>query len=41
MGVEQLQELKRLQKENERLWRADSDLTLADLTLKKATMGNF
>lgn len=41
MGVGQLKELKRLQKENERLRRAVSDLTLDNLILKEAAKGNF
>jgi transposase len=41
MGVDQLKELKRLQKENERLRRAVSDLTLDKLILKEAARGNF
>ena len=41
MGVDQLKELKRLQKENERLRRAISDLTLDKLILKEAARGNF
>ena len=41
MGVDQLKELKRLQKENDRLRRAVSDLTLEKLILKKAARGNF
>jgi len=41
MGIEQLKELKRLQKENERLRPAVSDLTLDKLILKEATSGNF
>ena len=41
MGVDQLKELKRLQKENERLRRAVSDLTLEKLILKEAARGNF
>jgi len=41
MGTEQLKELKRLQKENERLRRAVSDLTLDKLILKEAATGNF
>jgi putative transposase len=41
MGTEQLKELKRLQKENERLRQAVSDLTLDKLILKEATSGNF
>ena len=41
MSTEQLKELKRLQKENERLRRAVSDLTLDTLILKEAALGNF
>ena len=41
MGVEQLKELKRLQKENEQLRRAVSDLTLDKLILKEAARGNY
>lgn len=41
MGVDQLKELKRLQKENERLRRAVSDLTLDKLILTEAAKGNF
>ena len=41
MGVDQLKELKKLQKENEQLRRAISDLTLDKLILKKAARGNF
>ena len=41
MGTEQLKELKRLQKENERLRRAVSDLTLETWILAKAARGNF
>ena len=41
MGVDQLKELKRLQKENERLRRSVSDLTLDKLILKEAARGNF
>jgi transposase len=41
MGVDQLKELKRLQKENERLRRAVSDLTLDKLILREAARGNF
>jgi transposase-like protein len=41
MGVDQLKELKRLQKENDRLRRAVSDLTLDKLILKEAARGNF
>ena len=39
MGTEQLKELKRLQKENERLRRAVSDLTLDKLILSEAARG--
>ena len=41
MGTEQLKELKRLHKENERLHRAVSDLTSDKLILKEAASGNF
>jgi transposase-like protein len=41
MGTSQLKELKRLQKENERLRRAVSDLTLDKLILAQAALGNF
>ena len=41
MGIEQLKELERLQKENECLRRAVSDLTLDKLILKEAASGNF
>ncbi len=41
MGTDQLKELKRLQKENERLRRAVSDLTLDKLILAEAAKGNF
>ena len=41
MGTAQLKELKRLQKENERLRRAVSDLTLDKLIQGEATRGNF
>ncbi len=41
MGAEQLKKLKRLQKKNERLRRAVSDLTLDKLILREATSGNF
>jgi hypothetical protein len=41
IGTEQLKELKRLQKENERLRRAVSDLTLDKLILREAASGNF
>jgi putative transposase len=41
MGTEQVKELKRLQKENERLRRAVSDLTLDKMILTEAARGNF
>ena len=41
MGVGQLKELKALQKENERLRKAVSDLTLDKLILQEAAKGNF
>ena len=41
MGAAQLKELKRLQKENERLRRAVSDFTLDKLFLSEASRGNF
>ncbi len=41
MGTAQLKELKRLQKENDRLRRAVSDLTLDKLILDEAARGNF
>lgn len=41
MGTEQLKELNRLQKENERLRRAIFDLTLDKLILAEAAKGNF
>ncbi|MCI2395072.1 IS3 family transposase [Aliiroseovarius sediminis] len=41
MGTKQLTELKRLQKENERLRRAVSDLTLDKLILKEAAFGKL
>ena len=41
MGTDQLKELKRLEKENERLRRAVSDLTLDKLILTEAAKGNF
>ena len=40
MGADQLKELRRLQKENERLRRAVSDLTLDKLILTEASRGN-
>ena len=39
MGTDQLKELKRLQKENERLRKAVSDLTLDKLILSEAARG--
>ena len=41
MGVDQLKELKRLQKENDRLRRVVSNLTLDKVILKEAAKGNF
>ena len=41
MGVDQLKELRGLQKENEQLRRAISDLTLDKLILKEAARGNY
>ena len=41
MGRDQVKELKRLQKENERLRRAVSDLPLDKLILAEAARGNF
>ena len=41
MGTDQLRELKRLQKENDRLRRAVSDLTLDKVILSEAARGNF
>ena len=41
MGTAQLRELKRLQKENERLRRTVSDQTLDKLILNEAARGNF
>ena len=41
MSTEQLKELKRLQKANERLRRSVSDLTLDKLILKEVATGNF
>ena len=41
MGRDQVKELKRLQKENERLRRAVSDLALDKLILAEAARGNF
>ena len=41
MGVDQLKELKRLQKANDRLSMAMSDVTLDKLILNEAARGNF
>ena len=41
MGAEQLKRLKELEKENQRLRRAVSDLTLDKLILTEAAKGNF
>ncbi len=41
MGIVRLKELKRLQKGNERLRRAASDLTLNKLVLSEVAKGNF
>ena len=41
MGTDQLKDLKRLQKENDRLRRAVSDLTLDKLILSEAARGNY
>ena len=41
MGTDQLKELKRLQKENEQLRKAVSDLTLDKMILTEAAKGNF
>ena len=41
MKTDQLKRLKELEKENERLRRAVSDLTLDKLILKEASKGNF
>jgi putative transposase len=41
MDIEQLKELKRLQKENERLRLAVSDLALDKLFLKESASENF
>ncbi len=41
MGADQLQDLKRLQKENGRLRKAMSNLTLDRLILTEAAQGNF
>lgn len=41
MGAEQLKRLKELEKENQRLRRAVSDLTLDKLILTEAAKGNY
>jgi transposase-like protein len=41
MSVPQAKRLKELEKENERLRKAVSDLTLDKMTLKEAARGNF
>jgi len=41
MGTDPLRELRRLRKENERLRKAVSDLTLDKLILAEAAKGNF
>ncbi len=41
MGADQLRELKRLQKENDRLRKAVSDLTHDKLILREAARGTF
>jgi len=41
MGTDQLKRLKELEKENQRLRRAVSDLTLDKLILQEAARGNF
>ena len=41
MGVDQARRLKELEKENERLRKAVSDLTLDKLILAEAAKGNF
>jgi putative transposase len=41
IGTDHLRELKRLQKENERLRKAVSNLTLDKLILTEAARGNF
>ncbi len=41
MGTDQLKELKRLQKENEQIRKAVSDLTLHKLILTEAARGNY
>lgn len=41
LKVNQAKRLKELEKENTRLWRAVSDLTLDKLILQEAARGNF
>ncbi len=41
MGTDQLKELKRLQKENERLRKTVSDVAFNKLILTEAALGNF
>jgi putative transposase len=41
MGTDQLKELKKVRKENERLRRAVADLTLDKMILTEAARGNF
>ena len=41
LETDQVKELKRLQKENDHLRRAVSDLTLEKLILREAARGNF
>lgn len=41
MGVDQARRLKELEKENQRLRKAVSDLTLDKLILAEAAKGNF
>jgi putative transposase len=41
MGVDQARRLRELEKENQRLRRAVSDLTLDKLILAEAAKGNF
>ena len=41
MSIPQAKRLKELEMENERLRKADSDLTLDNMILKEAARGNF
>ena len=41
MGTDQLKQLKRLELENQRLWKAVADLTLDKQILAEAARGNF